>query len=121
MLLKGERGQRLLSDGQRTYRKLPAALYWLVAASLAFGLLGLLWFLLVVPARALMRREPVVVPGVIAAALLLLSVPLFMLQSYTQLGDRTAASMTLYAVTAALPLLMVWQTWRSLRRKQGLA
>lgn len=120
VLLKGEGGQRLLSDGLRTYRKLPAALYWLVAASLACGLLGLLWFLLVVPARALMRREPVVVPGVIAAALLLLPVPLFLLQTYTQLGDRTVASMTLYTVTAALPLLMLWQAWRSLRRKQGL-
>ena len=121
VLLRGADGERLLSDGLRTYRRLPAALYWLVAASLALGLIGLLWFGLAVPARALMRREPALVPGVIAAGLLLLPVPLFGLQSYTQLGDRTVASLALYAVTAALPLLMGWQAWRSARRNEGLA
>ena len=121
VLLKGEGGQRLLSDGFRTYRKVHAALYWLVAASLAFGLLGLLWFGLAVPARALMRREPARVPGVIAVGLLLLPVPLFLLQSYTQLGDRTVASIALYGVTVALPLLMLWQAWRSACRNEGLA
>lgn len=121
VLLEGEGGHRLLSDGFRTYRQVPAALYWLVAASLALGVLGLLWFALVVPARALMRREPLGVPGVFAVGLLLLPVPLFLLQSYTQLGDRTAASIALYGVTAALPLLMAWQAWRSTRRHEGLA
>ena len=120
-LLSSKYGERLLSDGQRTYRQLPAALYWLVAASLACGLLGLLWFALVVPARGLMRREPLAVPGVFAAGLLLLPAPLFLLQTYTQLGDRTAASLALYAVTAALPLLMLLQVWRSARRREGLA
>ena len=121
VLLESEDGQRLLSDGFRSYRQLPAALYWLVAASLACGLLGLLWFALVVPARALMRREPLAVPGVFAVGLLLLPVPLFLLQTYTQLGDRTIASLALYAVTAALPLLMLLQAWRSVRRHEGLA
>ena len=121
VLLQGEGGERLLSDGLRTYRRVHAAVYWLVAASLALGLLGLLWFLLGVPVRALVRRDPVLVPGVIATVLLLLPVPLFLLQSYTQLGDRTAASLTLYAVTAALPLLMLWQAWRSAKRREGLA
>lgn len=121
VLLRGEGGERLISEGQRTYRKVHAAQYGLVAASLAFGLLGLLWFGLVVPARAIVRREPVRVPGVIAAVLLLLPIPLFLLQSYTQLGDRTVASVALYGVTAALPLLMLWQAWRSLRHREGLA
>ena len=26
-----------------------------------------------------------------------------------------------YGVTAALPLLMLWQAWRSLRRREGIA
>lgn len=121
VLLRGEGGERLLSDGLRTYRRVPAALYWLVAASLAFGLIGLLWFLLGAPTRAILRREPVLVPGVIAAGLLVLPPPLFLLQSYTQLGDRTAASVALYGVTAALPLLMLWQAWRSACRNEGLA
>ena len=121
VLVRGREGQRLLSDGQRTYRQLPAAQYWLVAASLASGLLGLLWFALVVPARGLMRREPLAVPGVFAAGLLLVPVPFFLLQSYIQLGDRTIASLALNAVTVALPLLMAWQAWRSARRREGLA
>ena len=29
--------------------------------------------------------------------------------------------MALYAVTAALPLLMLWQAWRSAQRREGLA
>ncbi|MFD0738416.1 serine hydrolase domain-containing protein [Lysobacter koreensis] len=120
-LLVGQGGQRLLSDGQRTYRKVGAALYWGMAASLAAGLLGLLWFALGVPVRALLRREPALVPGVAAVALLLVPLPLFLLQSYDQLGDRTAASVALYAATAALPLLMGWQAWRALRGREGLA
>ncbi|MGH8077403.1 MAG: hypothetical protein ACREPE_08790, partial [Lysobacter sp.] len=121
VLLQGKNGERLISDGQRTYRKVHAAQYWLLAASLALGLLGLLWFLLVVPSRALMRREPVRVPGVIAAAALLLPMPFFLLQSYTQLGDLTAASLVLYGVTAVLVPLMLLQVWRSLRSREGLA
>lgn len=121
VLLQGESGERLISDGLRTYRKVHAAKYWLVAASLVLGLLGLLWFLLVVPTRALLRREPIGTPGVIAAAALVLPAPLFLLQTYTQLGDRTVASVALYAVTAALAPLMLWQVWRSLRRREGLA
>ena len=121
VLLQGEGGR---TPAQRRPAHVPQGarrVYWLVAASLALGLLGLLWFLLGVPVRALVRREPVLVPGVIATVLLLLPVPLFLLQSYTQLGDRTAASLALYAVTAALPLLMLWQAWRSARRREGLA
>lgn len=121
VLLKGDGGEHLLSDGGRTYRQVPAAGYWLVAASLGFGLAGLFWFLLVVPARVLMRSEPVRIPGVLAMGLLALPIPLFLLQSYTQLGDRTVASVALYGATAALPLLMSWQVWRSARRGEGLA
>lgn len=120
VLLEGKDGSHRLSTGLRTYRKVHAATYWSVAASLALGVAGLLWFLLVVPGRALMRREAATAPGVIAAALLLVPAPLFLLQDYTQLGDRTWAGLVLYGATAALPLLMVWQMWRSGRRREGL-
>ncbi|WP_460821648.1 serine hydrolase domain-containing protein [Lysobacter olei] len=121
VLLAGANGERLLSDGLRTHRKVHPIAYWAVAASLALGLLGLAWFLLVVPLRAALGREPLVVPGVVGAALLVLPLPLFLLQSYIQLGDRTAASLSLYAASAALPALMLWQAWRSRRMRQGLA
>jgi CubicO group peptidase (beta-lactamase class C family) len=121
VLLEPADGERLISTGLRTYRKVHAAAYWLVASSLALGLLGLLWFALGVPARAVLGREPLLAPGVVAAALLLVPVPWFYLQSYTQLGDVTAASVALYAGTAALPVLMLAQAWRSARRREGLA
>lgn len=121
VLLRGAQGERLFSDGQRTYRQVGPLAYWGLAASLALGLLGIAWFALVVPVRALMRREPVRVPGVVAVALLVVPVPLFLLQSYTRLGEATPASIALFAVTAALPLLMAWQAWRSARRHEGLA
>lgn len=121
VLLRGEQGERLFSDGQRTYRQVGPLKYWGLAASLAVGLLGIAWFALAVPVRALMRREPVLVPGVIAVALLVVPVPLFFLQSYTRLGEATPASIALFSVTAVLPLLMAWQAWRSARRHEGLA
>jgi CubicO group peptidase (beta-lactamase class C family) len=121
VLLRGAQGERLFSDGQRTYRQVGPLKYWGLAASLAAGLLGIAWFALAVPVRALMRREPVFVPGVIAVALLVVPVPLFLLQSYTRLGEATPASIALFSVTAVLPLLMAWQAWRSARRHEGLA
>jgi CubicO group peptidase (beta-lactamase class C family) len=120
VLLRGEQGERLFSDGQRTYRQVGPLKYCGVAASLAFGLLGIAWFALVVPVRALLRREPVLVPGVVAVALLVVPVPLFLLQSYTRLGEATLAGIALFCATAALPLLMAWQAWRSARRHEGL-
>ena len=120
VLLRGRGGEYLLSDGQRTYRRVNPVAYGLLATSLALGVVGLAWFALGVPLRALLRHEPAGVPGVAAVLLLALPVPLFLLQSYTQLGERTPASVGLYAATAALPLLMLWQAWRSARRHEGL-
>ncbi|QSX78756.1 serine hydrolase domain-containing protein [Agrilutibacter solisilvae] len=112
---------RLLGDGMRTWRRVDVRTHGLVAASLVFGLAGLLWFLVVVPVRALVGRERLRAPGVAAAWLLAAPAPAFLLQSYVQLGDRTVASLALYAATAALPALMAWQAWRSLRHRDGLA
>lgn len=120
VLLTGAGGERLLSDGLRTHRQVNRAVYWSMVASLVLGLLGLAWFLLGVPVRAGLGREPIRAPGVLAVALLLLPAPLFLLQSYTQLGERTGASLALYGATAALPLLMIWQVWRDVRGREGL-
>ena len=120
VLLIGTSGERLLSDGLRTHRQVNRVAYWSMVASLVLGLLGLVWFLLVVPVRAGLGRESIRAPGVLAVALLVLPVPLFLLQSYTQLGDLTGASLTLYGATAALPLLMIWQIWRGVRGRKGL-
>jgi CubicO group peptidase (beta-lactamase class C family) len=121
VLLRDPHGGRLLSDGLHTWRRVDAGAYWLAAASLALGVLGLSWFLVAVPVRAAFRREPLPVPGVLGAALLLFPIPWFLAQSFVQLGDRTVASLSLYAASAALPILMLWQAWRSARRREGLA
>lgn len=120
VLLSSANGTRLLSDGLRTHRQVHPALYWSMVASLALGVLGLAWFLLVVPVRAALGRESLLTPGVMAVALMALPVPMFLLQSYARLGDRTAASLSLFAASIALPLLMLWQAWHSGRRREGL-
>lgn len=119
VLLRGEHGEHLISNGLRTYRQVGVAFYWLHMASLVLGVFGLLWFLLGVPIRGMRKRGSGFSPGLAGVLLLLLPVPLFLMQSFTQLGDRTAASLALYAGTAALPLLMLGQavlSWRQRRR-----
>lgn len=117
VLLHGEHGERLISNGLRTYRQVGATFYWLHMASLVLGALGLLWFLLGVPIRGMWKRRLGFSPGLVGVLLLLLPVPLFLMQSFTQLGDRTAASLALYAGTAALPLLMLGQAVLSWRQR----
>jgi hypothetical protein len=86
-----------------------------------------LWFLgagivALVRHRGSAWRRPEIIPfvGVIA---LLASLPLFLTQSFMQLGDMTAASMLLAATSAALPFTMIallWQVARSPRRTAPL-
>jgi CubicO group peptidase (beta-lactamase class C family) len=103
-------GSRVLSTGQQNLVRVPASKLALLWASLAAGVLGLVYLLLSGSARLLSRgmtpKHPAFVPflGVVA---LLLPLPLFLRQSFLQLGDVTAASVLLSIVTAALPLAMV--------------
>lgn len=108
-LLTAADGKRVLSTGLQSYARistLKLALQWI---SLIAGLLGLAYLLLSGLARLLARRmapsHPVFVPflGILA---LLLPLPLFLRQSFLQLGDLTLASGLLAAVSAALPLAM---------------
>lgn len=109
-LLMDADGRRVLSTGGQNYAQVSAlklALLWL---SLVAGTLGLGWLLLSGLARLLARRmtpsHPAFVP-VLGVLALLLPLPLFVRQSFLQLGDLTLASGTLAAVTAALPLTML--------------
>jgi CubicO group peptidase (beta-lactamase class C family) len=103
-------GGRVLSTGQHNLVRVPAGKLALLWTSLVAGVLGLAYLLLSGLARLLSRRvtkqHPAFVPfiGVVA---LLLPLPLFLRQSFLQLGDVTAASVLLAIVTAALPLAMV--------------
>lgn len=102
-------GGRAFSTGWQTFARVSALKLALLWASLAAGMLGFAYLLLAGLVRLLSRRmtlqHPALLPllGVVG---LLLPLPLFLRQSFLQLGDVTAASVLLAIVTAALPLAM---------------
>lgn len=122
VFLHGETGEYLLSDGFKTYKKVPTAYlgaHWL---SLLLGLGGLAWLFLssiisIVRFRTgiLKRTET---PAFIAIVLLLVPIPFFMNQSFMALGDFTPASFLLAAVTSLLPLGMVLTVTRARQHRK---
>ena len=111
VLMTGEDGTALISDGFRTYKKVNPALVFGLWASAILAAAGACWFIAtgtLAFARhdraALWRAEGMAFIGVVC---LLLPAPLFLLQSYKALGDMTAASLTLAAVSILLPLSML--------------
>jgi CubicO group peptidase (beta-lactamase class C family) len=125
VLLIGDDGQRILSDGLHSYRRVSLPLFISLWASLIAGLLGLATILVRGGWRLLRRRlrpaQPMFTPlmGTLALAL---PAPLFFLQSFLSMGELTAASATLAAVTAALPLTLLaglLLQWRSRQRAVG--
>ena len=113
-------GQRAMSTVAQTYQETSLGHLALLWASLAAGLLGLVYLILsgllrVVTGRA-RPRDASFLP--IAASLaLLLPAPLFYRQPFLQLGDLTVASGALAAVTAMLPLAMLVGVALSWRRR----
>jgi hypothetical protein len=118
-VLVEEGGERLISDGAKTWQKISGTRFVAQWVSLALGLAGLITLLLLIPWRAWRRGEPWMQPASLALVLLVLPVPLFALQPFMAIGDFTAASAALFVATVALPLLMVAQviwTWRARAR-----
>lgn len=103
VLYENRDGIKLLSNGLRTYEKTSWVGLVLRWASLTAGLSGLVYLLVVGVSR---RRGPIVIPA-LATAAVAVPVPLFFLQSFTQLGDPTVASIALAAVTVMLPFALV--------------
>lgn len=116
-----------ISDGFSTYQKVSSWYLGILWISLGLGLLGILWFLGAgIMALARFRgsawRRPEIIPfaGVLA---LLAPLPLFLTQSFMQLGDLTLASGLLAAGSVALPVTMIALLWRaggSPRRSRAL-
>ena len=110
VLLTSSDGGRVLSSGFQSYERTSLARIVLLWASMCAGVLGLLFIFLGGIARLLIAHltpsQPIFVPF-LAAIGLLLPFPFFLRQSFLQLGDVTAASVTLAAVTLALPLGML--------------
>lgn len=123
ILLRGSRGEYLLSDGFKTYEKVTTAYFLAQWFSLALGLAGMAWLLLVGLCFLLrqghgLMSQPLA-PACGSIALLALPVPLFFAQSFMALGDLTPASLALAAVTGMLPLCMVWTLFRLVRSDNG--
>lgn len=120
VLFKGEDGTPLISDGFRTYGKTSGLSLGLLWASLAAGLVGMVWILLSAAVRLTKRRSfilrhPNSAPF-LAILCLLVPAPFFWAQSYLQMGDLTTASALLALVTGILPLAMIYGLGRGLRR-----
>lgn len=121
VLLARPGGPQAISDGFRTYERVSAWRIGPIWASLAAGLAGLV-FVVVAGATRVARRRLAPADAMffpfLASLALLVPAPLFLGQSLLQLGDVTAASISLAVVTAALPLAMAFGLWRWLFRRE---
>ncbi|MGK5037759.1 serine hydrolase domain-containing protein [Janthinobacterium sp. LB3P118] len=118
-VLMQEDGKHILSDGLRSYERVSMLRMLVLWGSLALGLAGLLYVLVVGVWRAALRslgRGDHLFAPLLSLLSLLLPLPLFYFQSYLRLGDVTVASVLLALVTGALPLAMAFglaRCWRS--------
>lgn len=117
VFLQGENGEYLISDGFKTFEKVPATYLVTHWTSIFLGLGGLTWIFLagvisVVRYRINMLRRSEA-PAFVALVLLLVPIPFFMTQSFMALGDLTLASALLAAVTLLLPMGMLLTIMRA--------
>lgn len=108
----------VISDGFQSYQRIDLWRIGFLWASLAAGVAGLGYILLVglvhAARRALRHIHPLFFPW-LAVLALLLPVPLFLRQSFLQLGDLTPASGALALVTSFLPLAFIYGLVQRLR------
>ncbi len=133
VLLRGEQGEYLVSDGFQTYEKVSTAHLVAHWTSISLGIAGLVWTLVagsisLVRYRSDLIRRPET-PAFFSSVLLFVPLPLFLTQSFMALGDLTLASAVLAIVTLLLPIgmlltfLLTVKIWRESRicLLQGLA
>lgn len=125
VLLIGEDGDRILSDGLRNHVRVPAWRIIVPGLLLSIAMVGVVIVMLtgvVFAIRGKLRRQHPIFLPVLAGTALLLPLALFYRQSLLQLGDRTVASMTLAGVSLLLPLALLTGTavglhgWRRAER-----
>lgn len=121
-LLVSAEGRRVLATGTQSHERVPLAYLVSLWLSVGAGLLALAYIVLkglaTLARRRMTFRDPLAAPlaGTLA---LLLPLPLFLRQSFLQLGDLTVASALLAFVTAALPVTMVLGLAIAWRNKAG--
>ncbi|UQV43550.1 beta-lactamase family protein [Janthinobacterium lividum] len=118
-VLMQEDGKHVLSDGLRSYERASMLRMLVLWGSLALGMAGLLYVLVVGVWRAALRslgRGDHLFAPLLSMLALLLPLPFFYFQSYLRLGDVTIASVLLALATGALPLATAFglaRCWRS--------
>ena len=117
-LLTTADGTPVITDGFRSYEKISVWRIGLVWASLAVGVLGLVYLLVAglvrLSRRSLRPKRAIFVPFMATMALGI-PIPLLLAQSFLQLGDLTPASAALAIVTGVLPLAMIVGLCRAVR------
>jgi len=118
VFFRGPNGDYRMSDGFKTYLKVPALYLMLHGLSVALGLLSLGW-LLIAGLVSLLRqgvraRSRVEAPAFIAVLLLVTPVPFFLTQSFMALGDFTPASALLALTSMLLPVGMLLTLMRAI-------
>ena len=121
VLLVADDGTRLLSDGLRSYARVPAwtlVLPWLSLGAAALALCGVV---VTSGGRAWRGRlswfDPLF-PPLLAIGLLAASLPVFLTQSLLQLGDLTTASGLLAVSSALVPVGLAAGLWQALRNRR---
>ena len=125
LLYRGKQGEYLVSDGFRTYEKVPTAYLLAHWTSILLGLAGMVWILVSGSITTLRYRSEVFrrpeAPAFVGTALLFAPLPFFLAQPFMALGDFTIASALLAIVTFLLPIgmlstiMLVTKTWRESR------
>ncbi len=112
-------GRHVLSDGLHSYERVSMLRMLVLWGSLALGVAGLLYVLVVglwrAAGRKLHRKDHLFAP-LLSLLALLLPLPLFYFQSFMRLGDVTFASVLAAILTGALPLAIAFglaRCWRA--------
>jgi CubicO group peptidase (beta-lactamase class C family) len=110
-----ENGQHMISDGFRTYEQTSLWKLLPMWLSLAIGVIAILW-ILVYGAICLVKGQlclssPLLLPFT-ATLFLFVPLPLFLTQSFLNIGEFTLASALLALATTILPFAMTYGLWR---------
>lgn len=111
VLLITRSGERMISDGFQSFRRIEGWRIGLLWVSLAAGAAGLLYILLAGLIGAIRRRlgraSPLFFPW-LAILSVFVPLPLFLTQSFLRLGELTLATGALAITTGLLPLALVY-------------
>jgi CubicO group peptidase (beta-lactamase class C family) len=118
VLTRNAAGEYLIAGGYLTLRKIGDAEFYALWASVVAGLAGFLYGFVVPIYRAVRARTVPTEPAFFAVNLLAVAAFALFMQPWQILGDKTFASVSLFAITLAMPLLFVTQIVRSLARRE---